>query len=66
MPQTFTLDTNCLIDVADKRPAAKAVQALAYAHASQARPTLLWLQSLRLKNSKTGITSMILQNLLTV
>ena len=34
MPQTLTLDTNCLIDVADKRPAAKAVQALADAHAA--------------------------------
>jgi hypothetical protein len=32
MPQTFTLDTNCIIDVAKKRPAARAVQALAEAH----------------------------------
>ena len=32
MPQTFTLDTNCIIDVAKKRPAAPAVQALADAH----------------------------------
>ena len=34
MRQTFTLDTNCVIDVAEKRPAAKAVQALADAHAA--------------------------------
>jgi hypothetical protein len=32
MLQTFTLDTNCIIDVAKKRPAAPAVQALADAH----------------------------------
>jgi hypothetical protein len=34
MPQTFTLDTNCLIDVADNRAAAGAVRALADAHAA--------------------------------
>jgi hypothetical protein len=34
MPRTFTLDTNCIIDVAENRPAAGAVRALADAHAA--------------------------------
>jgi hypothetical protein len=34
MPHTFTLDTNCLIAVANNEPAAGAVRALAEAHAT--------------------------------
>jgi predicted nucleic acid-binding protein len=33
MVKMFTLDTNCLIDIAENRPAAAAVRALAAAHA---------------------------------
>ena len=36
MPRTFTLDTNCIIDIAENRPAAGAVRTLADAHAGRA------------------------------
>jgi hypothetical protein len=36
MPRTFTLDTNCIIDVAENRPATEAVRTLADAHAGRA------------------------------
>ena len=65
MLQTFTLDTNCIIDVAKKRPAAPAVQALADAHTA-GRADVAVVQSLRPKNSQTGITARILQNFTTV
>jgi predicted nucleic acid-binding protein len=65
MPQTFTLDTNCLIDVADKRPAAKAVQALADAHAA-GRADAAVVAITASENSEAGITARILQNFVTV
>src|ERR1700730_2763665 len=36
MPRTFTLDTNCIIDVAENQPAAWAGRTLADAHAGRA------------------------------
>src|SRR3984893_19460322 len=36
MPRTFTLDTNCIIAVAENQPAAWAVRTLADAHAGRA------------------------------
>ena len=62
MPRTFTLDTRCLIAVANNEPASGTVQERLGMRAPRAGPTLLWLRCLHLKNDEADITSGISEN----